>query len=101
MSETATKYFKRQPRTDTGVPRVIEAHNIHKAFDGNKILKGLSFNLHKSENLVVLGRSGMGKSVLIKCLVGLIPPDKGELCVLGQNIMALDRRKTGWQSAAK
>lgn len=101
MSETATKYFKRQPRTDTGVPRVIEAHNIHKAFDGNKILKGLSFNLHKSENLVVLGRSGMGKSVLIKCLVGLIPLTKENSAYWGRTSWRWTGRKTGWQSAAK
>jgi phospholipid/cholesterol/gamma-HCH transport system ATP-binding protein len=93
MSETATNYFKRQPPTDSSVPRVIEAQNIHKSFDGKQILNGLSFTLHKSENLVVLGRSGTGKSVLIKCLVGLIPPDEGELCILGQNIMALDKEE--------
>lgn len=104
MSQVLENTYKRQPRTDTGSPRVIEVHELYKSFDGNKILRGLSFALHKSENLAVLGRSGTGKSVLIKCLVGLIRPDSGSLCVLGQDAMALEtedqwmevRRKVGF-----
>ena len=63
----------------TGKP-VIEIRDLHKSFGkSNDILKGLDLTVMEGENLVVLGKSGSGKSVLIKCLVGLIRADKGEI----------------------
>jgi phospholipid/cholesterol/gamma-HCH transport system ATP-binding protein len=68
---------------------VVEMRNIKKSFGDNAVLKDLNINLNREENLVVLGKSGSGKSVLIKCLVGLIKPDVGSMSVLGQNIPEL------------
>jgi phospholipid/cholesterol/gamma-HCH transport system ATP-binding protein len=88
---------------------VAEAKGLKKSFGAKHVLNGINFTLRKGENLVVLGKSGSGKSVLIKCLVGLIEPDEGTAVLLGKNIaelnkQALDelRRKIGFlfQSAA-
>lgn len=68
---------------------LIAVHDLHKSFGKNKVLKGMSFTVNKGENLVILGRSGSGKSVAIKCLVGLIPSDKGELNVFGTDVAKL------------
>src|SRR6202020_679808 len=64
-----------------------------KAFDHVGVLKGVDLNVRRGENVVVLGKSGSGKSVLIKCVVGLISPDKGEISVLGNNIADLKYRQ--------
>jgi phospholipid/cholesterol/gamma-HCH transport system ATP-binding protein len=68
---------------------VIQIEDLQKSFGSNNVLKGISITLNKGENLVVLGKSGSGKSVLIKCLVGLIQPDGGTLTVLGEDIAGL------------
>jgi phospholipid/cholesterol/gamma-HCH transport system ATP-binding protein len=68
---------------------VIRVINLHKSFDENQVLRGISFNLSKGQNLVILGRSGTGKSVLIKCVVRLMWPDAGSINVLGQDVLAL------------
>jgi phospholipid/cholesterol/gamma-HCH transport system ATP-binding protein len=74
--------------TIVGQP-VVEMRNIKKTFGDNAVLKDLNISLNQGENLVVLGKSGSGKSVLIKCLVGLIKPDEGSMTVLGKNISEL------------
>ena len=70
---------------------IIEIEHLKKSFGGNSVLKDINLILRKCESLVVLGKSGTGKSVLIKCIVGLIKPDAGKLLVLGQNIPELDQ----------
>jgi phospholipid/cholesterol/gamma-HCH transport system ATP-binding protein len=72
---------------------VITIKNLYKSFGSNHVLKDFNFSLNKGENVVVLGKSGSGKSVLIKCVIGLIKPDKGEIIVLGQNIPDLNQKK--------
>lgn len=69
---------------------VLEVEHLKKSFGDREILKDITFQLKKGENLVILGRSGSGKSVLIKCIVGLIDYDEGKLIVLGKNIETLD-----------
>lgn len=87
-----TKYTHRFPKpTDPGAPPVVEISGLYKSFGSNHVLKGFDLNLIKGENLVVLGKSGSGKSVLIKCMVGLLTPDKGVVEVFGKNIPTLDR----------
>ncbi len=71
--------------------KVITVDNLYKSFGDNDVLKGFNLDLKKGENLVVLGKSGSGKSVLIKCMVGLLYPDAGEVAVLGENIPKLDQ----------
>jgi phospholipid/cholesterol/gamma-HCH transport system ATP-binding protein len=70
---------------------VIEINNLNKSFGDNHVLRNFSMNLYKGENLVVLGKSGSGKSVLIKCIIGLMLPDSGSIKVLGQDIHELNQ----------
>lgn len=88
---------------------VIDIRNLSIGFAGNEVLKDLSLQLHKEENLVVLGKSGTGKSVLIKCIVRLLSPDRGKISLLGDEVtemgtkqLAEARKKVGFlfQSAA-
>ena len=69
---------------------IIEFKNVYKSFDKNKVLKGINLSVKKGENLVILGRSGSGKSVAIKCLVGLTKVDQGAINVLGTDITKLN-----------
>lgn len=71
--------------------QVIEINNLMIGFDNELVLKDLSLKLFDGENLVVLGKSGSGKSVLIKCIVRLLYPDQGTINVLGENLDALSR----------
>jgi phospholipid/cholesterol/gamma-HCH transport system ATP-binding protein len=71
--------------------QVIEISHLRKGFDNEEVLKDLSLELFQGENLVVLGKSGSGKSVLIKCIVRLLIPDEGIITVLGQNVNELNR----------
>jgi phospholipid/cholesterol/gamma-HCH transport system ATP-binding protein len=68
---------------------IIEIKNLKKGFDKQEVLKDVSLQLFKGENLVVLGKSGTGKSVLIKCIVNLLMPDDGSITVFGENVSAL------------
>ncbi len=77
--------------TANPVPLMIEIRDLHKRFGDNHVLNGFNMTLKKGENLVVMGKSGSGKSVMIKCLVGLIAPDSGYIAVMGQDISTLDR----------
>ena len=65
---------------------VISIKGLHKSFGDLEVLKGIDFNLFKGENVAVLGKSGTGKSVLIKIIVGLLKPDRGEVVVLGKHV---------------
>ena len=69
---------------------VIEIKDLKKAFGSNVVLNGVNLTLSKGENIVVLGKSGTGKSVLAKCIVRLIELDSGTIKVFGQNIMELN-----------
>jgi phospholipid/cholesterol/gamma-HCH transport system ATP-binding protein len=88
---------------------VAKIEHLKKSFGSNHVLKDINLKIQKGENLVVFGKSGTGKSVLIKCLVGLLEPDEGKVNLLGQNIETLHveelnllRKKVGFlfQSAA-
>jgi len=72
---------------------VIEILNLKKSFDSQEVLKNITLKLFNGENLVVVGKSGTGKSVLIKCIVGLLNADGGTINVFGKNITALNRKE--------
>lgn len=69
---------------------VMVIRNLYKSFENNHVLIDFNLDLYKGENVVVLGKSGSGKSVLIKCIVGLLKPDKGTIEVFGKNIPELN-----------
>src|SRR6187401_2263498 len=76
---------------DTKVRPVINIKGLYKSFGKNTdILKGVDLTVKKGENLVVLGKSGSGKSVLIKCLVGLVTIDDGKINLMGKDISELE-----------
>ena len=75
-----------------GGKAVIEIKDLYKSFGDNHVLNGFNMTLMEGENLVVMGKSGSGKSVMIKCLVGLVKPDRGTVKVLGKEINALDQQ---------
>lgn len=82
---------------------VVVVEHLKVTFGSNEVLKDINFKINKGENLVVLGKSGSGKSVLIKCMVGLIEPDAGNLVILDKNIAGLNtgelnsvRKKVGF-----
>lgn len=68
---------------------VIKIRGLYKSFGSNKVLNGFDMDLYRGENTVILGKSGSGKSVLIKCIIGLIQPDSGSIEVLGQSVSVL------------
>jgi len=70
---------------------LVKIRNLKKSFGDRAVLNGVDLDLFSSENLVIIGRSGTGKSVLIKCMVGLITPDEGEINVLGHDVMHASR----------
>ena len=73
--------------------RVILIENVYKSFGDLHILRGVNLELFEQENLVVLGRSGTGKSVLIKIISGLLNPDSGVVNVLGHSVPDLNRKE--------
>jgi len=72
---------------------VISITKLYKSFDENHVLRGIDLELRKGENLVVLGRSGTGKSVLIKIIVGLLKPDSGTVKVFDKEVDKLDKKE--------
>lgn len=69
---------------------VISIQHLSKSFGSNEVLKDFNLDVFKGENVVVLGKSGSGKSVLIKCIIGLINPDQGSIKVLDQDVLQLN-----------
>lgn len=86
-SPKADKATEKQGR---GEP-LIRIEDLHKAFGDNAVLMGFNLELYDKENLVIVGRSGSGKSVLLKCIVRLISIDEGKLTVLGKEIPELNQ----------
>jgi len=72
---------------------VIRINRLYKSFGENHVLRGIDLDLFRRENLVVLGRSGTGKSVLIKIIVGLLKPDAGEVIVLEKHLQLLKEKE--------
>jgi len=78
-----------QHHVGAGKP-VISIRNLYKSFGSNHVLRDFSVELFKGESVVVLGKSGSGKSVLIKCIIGLLVPDSGSIQVFDQGITELN-----------
>ncbi len=72
---------------------MIEVRNLKKNFGPNPVLNGVSFGIEKGESLVIIGRSGSGKSVLLKHLIGLLKPDAGQVLIEGEDITVMNERE--------
>ncbi|HAA00444.1 MAG TPA: ATP-binding cassette domain-containing protein [Flavobacteriales bacterium] len=72
---------------------VMSIKGLCKSFGSNHVLRDFSLNLFRGENIAVIGKSGSGKSVLIKCVIGLLKADKGSITVLGEDVGNLNRRQ--------
>ena len=72
---------------------VIIIRDLYKSFEDLDVLKGVNLNVYKGENVAILGKSGSGKSVLIKMIVGLLKPDKGEVSVFGEQVDTLKEKE--------
>ena len=72
---------------------MIEVRNLNKSFGSHRVLEHVNFHIDKGESLVIIGRSGGGKSVLLKHLIALLKPDSGEVLIEGENIVPLDERQ--------
>jgi phospholipid/cholesterol/gamma-HCH transport system ATP-binding protein len=83
---------KHIPKIDTS-NRVISIKGLRKSFDDFHVLRGVDLELFQGENLVVLGRSGTGKSVLIKIIAGLLKPDTGSINVLGKEMNRISTKE--------
>lgn len=82
-----------KPSIETRTDAVITIRGLHKSFGGMQILNGIDLDVYKGENFVVLGRSGSGKSVLIKIIAGLLEPDQGMVSVLGMQVDKLNQNE--------
>ncbi len=72
---------------------MVEIFNLHKSFNSNLVLDGISFKVDEAENMVVFGRSGTGKSVLLKCIIRLMEPDEGNILVDGKDVLKLNSKE--------
>lgn len=76
--------------TKSNIKPIIEIKDLNKSFGNNHVLVGFHLYLNEGENLVVMGKSGSGKSVMIKCLIGLEQPDSGEIVIMDKNMNAIN-----------
>jgi phospholipid/cholesterol/gamma-HCH transport system ATP-binding protein len=78
---------------DRNSPIKIRVVNLHKSFGENRVLRGVHLEVRQGESMVVIGGSGSGKTVLIKCIIGLMRPDEGEIYVDDVEMTQLDERR--------
>ena len=72
---------------------VIRIEGLFKSFGDNNVLNGFNMELKSGENLVIMGKSGSGKSVMVKCLMGLMQPDKGKVEIMGLNVLNMEQQE--------
>jgi phospholipid/cholesterol/gamma-HCH transport system ATP-binding protein len=89
MATVAKSELSPEDHVAKGAPVIIIEH-LFKRFGKNVVLKDFNLTVHEEENVVVMGKSGAGKSVLIKCIIGLLKPDSGKILVFGDNVPDLD-----------
>jgi len=92
MEEEQVKTEK-QPAPGKKEEVVIVIKGLKKSFGNKKVLKGLNLELKRGENIVILGRSGTGKSVTIECIVGMLTPDEGSVKVFGEEVADMDDKE--------
>ena len=100
---TAQDIARKETKSEDSGMAVVAVENLHKAFENFTVLNGMTLSVSRGETLAVLGRSGTGKSVLLRMIIGLMQPDQGTVCINGQDTagMSLDqwsaiRKKMGF-----
>ena len=88
-----TKHINFTSKTLDDKKPILEIKDLRKSFGENHVLNGFNLDLFEGENLVIMGKSGSGKSVMIKCLVGLMEPDSGSIIIMGENLLGLNQIK--------
>src|SRR5207245_4264499 len=78
---------------EPGAGVMIEVRDLHKSFGAQRVLDGVSLSSETGESVVIIGRSGGGKSVLLKSLIGLMPPDRGQVLIDGENLCGMNERQ--------
>jgi phospholipid/cholesterol/gamma-HCH transport system ATP-binding protein len=93
MATASDISMKQEDARKEGTVPVVAVESVYKAFDGFKVLNGISLAVSRGETLAVLGRSGTGKSVLLRLIIGLTTPDSGSIRIHGQDIagMSIDQ----------
>jgi phospholipid/cholesterol/gamma-HCH transport system ATP-binding protein len=89
MNKEATGVKATEAHQSISAPVIVIEH-LYKKFGDNIILEDFSLSIEKEENVVVLGKSGAGKSVLIKCIIGLLKPDKGKILIFGEDVTVMN-----------
>jgi len=72
---------------------MIKIKNVYKSFSNKPVLRGINLHIRKGESVVIVGKSGCGKTVLLKSIIGLIKPDSGEIWIQGENIVGISRKR--------
>lgn len=95
MTETAinTEPIQNKPVSGSSAETIVEVRGLSKSFGEQQVLKDFSLDLFNGENLVVLGKSGSGKSVLIKCIVRLLQSDQGSINILGKDVNKMNKKE--------
>lgn len=91
--ETAEHNTTEEKAAKTKKEAVIEIKGLKKSFGSKHVLQNINLTVHRGENVVILGRSGEGKSVTIQCIIGMLTPDAGELKVLGKEVASLNEKE--------
>ncbi len=93
MIESNSSRVDQMTASSTAGSPLIRVQNLKKSFGDHQVLRGFNLELYPNENLVIVGKSGSGKSVLIKCMVRLLVPDEGELFVFDQSVPDLNQNE--------
>lgn len=88
--DAETKDIEKKTTSADAREKMVEMKHVKKSFGNNHVLRDINLTIYRGENLVVLGKSGTGKSVMIKCLVRLLDHDEGELLVFNKNVAELE-----------
>jgi len=95
MTEAPPKISTEPSLVSDNSSPMIAMRSLRKKIEQQEILRGVDLKISSGETLVIIGRSGGGKSVLLKHMVGLMEPDSGEIWIQGQNIIGMNERQLG------